>query len=304
MKEMCFRLHERLHAMIADYSVKSIMSPEEYEKAAQEYYQSLPLEHFMEATTQNMQCQITEASFALLRRRRGDIRYFGELLVQYFYRGNLCSVVPDNMLVIGELEDRKRTSFPVELEPYPPFLTVEYVSESNRRKDYVENMRRYDHELHVPYYLLFEPDRQELRLYRSEGGRYVLVKVNAAGRLPIIELDLEVGLLDGWVRYWHQGELLEIPTELADRIGRMEQRLDAQADELDLKDRQLQQKDQQLEQKDQQLEQKDQQLEFIVANLRPVVRLKAQNAGRSDILQQLDSVADGAQLTRWLAELP
>ena len=102
--------------------------------AAQKYLASLPPEHFMEATPQATQREITLASFALLRKRRGDARYFSELLVQYFFRGRLRQVVPDNMLVIGELEDRDRSNFAVELEPFPPFWTLEYVSASNKRK--------------------------------------------------------------------------------------------------------------------------------------------------------------------------
>src|SRR5688572_7655358 len=54
-----------------------------YERAAQEYLRNLPLEHFMEATAQATQREITLASLALVRARRPDFHVFNELLVQY-----------------------------------------------------------------------------------------------------------------------------------------------------------------------------------------------------------------------------
>ena len=34
------------------------------------------------------------------------------------------------------------------------------------------------------------------------------------GRCAITELDIEVALHDGWVRFWHRGELLPLPADL------------------------------------------------------------------------------------------
>ncbi len=67
------------------------MTAEEYDIAAWEYYRTLPMEHFMEATPQATQREIALASFALLRTRRRDVQYFSELLVQYWYRAKLAS---------------------------------------------------------------------------------------------------------------------------------------------------------------------------------------------------------------------
>jgi hypothetical protein len=53
-----------------------------------------------------------------------------------------------------------------------------------------------------------------LSLYRHNKRKYVTVKANAQGRYAIQELDLEVALLNGWVRFWHQGELLPLPADL------------------------------------------------------------------------------------------
>src|SRR5439155_1272240 len=70
------------------------------EEAEQRYLRSLPPEHFMEATAQAAQREITLESFALVRAARPEIQLFSELLVQYPRKGRkkkLGQVVPDNM---------------------------------------------------------------------------------------------------------------------------------------------------------------------------------------------------------------
>jgi len=102
---------------------------------------------------------------------------------------------------------------------------LEYVSRSNRRKDYEDNMRKYEHELKVPYYLLFAPHEQEVTLYRHTGERYVSVPANEHGRHTLPELELEMALLDGWVRYWFRGELLPLPGDLLSRVDELARQL-------------------------------------------------------------------------------
>jgi Uma2 family endonuclease len=198
---------------------------EDYDRDAREYLAGLPLEHFMESTPQATQREVTTASFALLRARRADFRYFNELLVQLVGGDAVVRVVPDNMAVLGPLDDGPRGSYAVALESYPVFWTLEYVSESNRRKDYVDSFEKYESQLRVPYYLVFDPEHQDLRLYHLAGPRYAPVQAGAEGRYPIPELEVEVGLLDGWARYWHRGELLPLPAELQGQVGRMAEQL-------------------------------------------------------------------------------
>ena len=40
------------------------------------------------------------------------------------------------------------------------------------------------------------------------------MKPNERGRLAIAELDVEVALLDDWVRFWYKGESLPLPADL------------------------------------------------------------------------------------------
>ena len=189
-----------------------------YEYAEQRYLKSLPLEHFMESTPQATQREITLASFALVRVARPDVQCFNELLVQYPRPGldpdKPGQVVPDNMVVVHRAPIKAHGSFMTPLQPVGPLLVLEYVSKRNWRKDYEDNYDKYAQELKVPYYLLFYPDADELSLFRLSKKGYSAVVPDAAGRCPIPELELEVALLDGWVRYWFRGELLPLPGDL------------------------------------------------------------------------------------------
>jgi hypothetical protein len=141
---------------------------------------------------------------------------FSELLVQYPVEGQRRpgQVVPDNMVVLSDEPIQAETSYNLPLEPALPFWVLEYVSKNTKRKDYEDNFDKYERDLKVPYYLTFYPDEQELTLYHFTGGKYVSVKPNRRGRLAIPRLKLELALLDGWVRFWHDGELLPLPAEL------------------------------------------------------------------------------------------
>ncbi|HEY7424779.1 MAG TPA: Uma2 family endonuclease [Gemmataceae bacterium] len=186
-----------------------------YAKAADDYLRSLPLEHFMESTPQATQRKITLESLDLVNARRPDVQVFNELLVQFAVRGRRrpAQVVPDNMVVICKDPIDAQGSYDVPLQPVRPFWVFEYVSPSNRRKDYEDSFEKYER-LKVPYYLVFYPDNQELTLFHYQGEKYVSKKPNRRGRWTIPELDMEVGLLDGWVRYWFKGELLPLPADL------------------------------------------------------------------------------------------
>ncbi len=187
-----------------------------YEDWAQVYLRSLPPEHFMEAIGQSRQREITLESLALLKAVRSDVHVFNELLVQYPLPNQRRpgQVVPDNMVVISDQPIEADSSYNTPLEPVAPFWMLEYVSKSNKRKDYEDSFDKYERDLKVPYYLVFYPDLQELTLYRHTGKKYVSVKPNKHGRYAIPELELEMRLQDGWVRYWHRGELLPLPAEL------------------------------------------------------------------------------------------
>ena len=186
-----------------------------YEEAEQQYLASLPPEHFMEATDHAHQRKITLESFDLINESRPDIQCFNELLVQYPQKSKKNGqVVPDNFVVVHPKPIQARGSFNTPLQPVKPLLVMEYVSKHNKRKDYEDNFKHYEKELKVPYYLLFYPDGEEMTLFRMGEKKYATVRPNAAGRYAIPELELELALLDGWVRYWFRGELVPLPGDL------------------------------------------------------------------------------------------
>ena len=187
-----------------------------YEAYARDYLRKLPPEHFMEAKPQATQRKIFVASMELVSAKRPDVHVFNEMLVQYRRkrRRKPGQVVPDNFVSVTDEEISADTSYNVELEPVGPFWVLEYVSKSNARKDYEDNRKKYEKELLVPYFLLFKPDTGKLTLYRHTGAKYVAVKPNEHGRYAIPELDIEVALLDGWVRVWFEGKLLPLPADL------------------------------------------------------------------------------------------
>ncbi len=198
-----------------------------YREAAEKYLRSLPVEHFMEAVPQGTQREVTLASLALLRAARADVHVYNELLVQYpLVDGGIGQVVPDNAVVVWAGPIRAVGSYDIPLQPVRPFLVMQYVSRTSRRKDYGESFRKYEQELKVPYYLLFVPEVQEMNLFHLEGERYVSVPPNGNGRCAIPELEMEVGVLDGWGRYWHRGKLLPLPADLQRALDEVQRKLE------------------------------------------------------------------------------
>jgi Uma2 family endonuclease len=195
---------------------------------ADRYLRSLRPEHIMEAMPQAKQREITLESFALLHALRPEVQCFNELLIQYprGKRKKLGQVVPDNFVIVHPVQLTGLASFNRELQPVGPLLVLEYVSKHSERKDYDDNYEKYEEELKVPYYLIFYPDNEEMTLFRLGDKGYAAVPPNSAGRVPVPELELEAGLLGGWVRFWFRGELLPLPGDLlsqrdAERTARL-----------------------------------------------------------------------------------
>ena len=203
-----------------------------YDQAAQDYFDSLPLEHFMEAMRHATQRKITLESFDVIHARRPDIQCFSELLVQYPRPGQDSrrpgQVVPDNMVIIHQTPIERLFSYSTVHQPGPPLLVLEYVSKSSKQKDYVDNLQKYELELKVPYYLLFDLDEDKLHLFQLADDGYQPVEPNENGRFAIPDLELEAALHDGWVRYWFRDELIPLPAELIDKLDQKTAELEAE----------------------------------------------------------------------------
>ena len=190
---------------------------ERYRKAAQEYFrQHMDGTAPPETVSQATQREITLATLDLLTARRPDVHVFNELLVRYPSEGPspMGEVVPDNMIVVHDGPLAVYDVYDTSTQPAHPFWVLDYISDNYCRKNHHKNFDKYERLLKVPYCLIFKTDARELTLYHHNGLKYVSVKPNATGRCPIPELELELALLDGWVRYWYRGELLPQPADL------------------------------------------------------------------------------------------
>ena len=207
--------------------VKQTHRLQDYEDEAKRAFLEQTEEEVMEASPSGTQRMITLSSFDVMAKARPDVRIFNELLVLYPIAGTdqLQRVTPDNMVVLSTNPIGVITSYNIPLEPASPFVMLEYVSVRHERKDNELNMRRYEQDLRVPYYLLFHFENQELILVRLQLDHYIPVLPDANGRRSIPELDLQVGLLDGWLRFWFRGKLIDLPGELQEKLIALESEL-------------------------------------------------------------------------------
>jgi Uma2 family endonuclease len=200
-----------------------------YERDADRYCVSLPLEHFMESTAQSTQRKITVESFDVIHDERPDIQCFSELLIQYPLPGKdirkPARVVPDNMVFLHPEPIKARGSYMMPLQPIGPYFVMEYTRTEKPRKDYVDSRRKYEIDLKVPYYLLFHPESQDLIVFQMVRRKYIAAKPNAARRIEIPKLELEIGIKDEWVRYWFRGELVPLPGDLVKQLRESEKLL-------------------------------------------------------------------------------
>jgi Uma2 family endonuclease len=265
----------------------------DYDVMAQEYLESLPLEHFMESTPHATQREVFLASLRVLKLRRPDVHYFSELLVQYptgvGIAGEIGQVVPDNMIVLGKVPSRDRTNYPAALEPEPPFMVLEYVSPDKPEKDYRDSFAKYQNDLRPKYCVFFDPHKTDLRFYRHDGSRFERLELNDRGRIAVPEIECEFGVHDRWMRIWHRGQLLPLPDEL---IGEME----AQA-------LLIEQQAGRIEQQAGQIERQTATIDELTSILVGHVMSRATAAGRQDILDELAQTRDAKRLQAWLLEL-
>jgi hypothetical protein len=158
---------------------------------------------------------ITHWSLEIVRGARADLQPFTNLFIQFPQADTEepDQVAPDNWAVVHTEPLKTGVSFDTPFQPVGPFIVAQYVTTDTNKWEQASR-RKYEKELKVPYYLLFYPDADEFTLFRLGEKGYSTVVPNANGRCLIPELELEVGLLGKWMRYWFRGELLPLPGDL------------------------------------------------------------------------------------------
>lgn len=164
---------------------------------------------------QAKQRDITRWSFEVVRGARPDVQPFTNLLIQFPAGDNEAPdwIAPDNSVFVHAAPLDIGNSFDIPFQPVRPFFVLEYLTEANRRR-IQENYELCERKLEIRYYLRFDFNASTLELFKLDGGKYSTILPNAFGRYAIPELELEVALLDKWVRYWFRGELVPLPGDL------------------------------------------------------------------------------------------
>jgi Uma2 family endonuclease len=140
------------------------------------------------------------------------------------------------------LDGTFRRSYVMWHEVVPPLVLIEYASgngsEERDRTPMTGKFWIYERAIRAKYYSIFEIESGALELYRLEQDQYVEATLNEAGRLPIPELGVELGVWEGtyrgietpWLRVWDAttGEMMPSEEEQAEierkRAGRERKR--------------------------------------------------------------------------------
>ena len=177
-----------------------------------------------------VQRKITTASLELVRPHRSDFQVFDDILIQYQKPGtqDIWSVNSDDMVVLCDKDLGPLGSYDVPHQPARPFWVMRTLTNSGKRKGIDEAFQKYERDLAVPYYLTFSPDEGSPTLYHlnGESHRYETVPPDGEGRCAVPEVNISVGVMGGWVRFWFEGRLLMLPTELDRELGREKRRAD------------------------------------------------------------------------------
>jgi Uma2 family endonuclease len=203
-----------------------------------------------------------------------DLNLYYDLVHPLWYKR------PDWFLVLGrsraQQQQNLRLSYVIWQEGIAPFLVVELLSPGTEAEDLGQTLRAvdrpptkwqvYEQILRVPYYVIFDRDQQQLRVFQLVGMRYQEITLPEP-RFWFADLELGLGVWSGvyqsteglWLRWYEaQGSWLPLPEERAEqeyqRAEQERQRAERQS--------------QRAEQERQRAEQQSQRAEKLAARLR------------------------------------
>ena len=136
----------------------------------------------------------------------------------YYTEGVPGDCVSPDAYVVRGVPNRLRDVYKVwEEGSKVPVFALEVTSKSTRSEDLGGKKSKYQDDLKVREYFLFDlrgdwlPER--LRGYRLAGDLYLPIAANAAGRLPSEELALELGVQGRHLRFYRPGAAEPLPTD-------------------------------------------------------------------------------------------
>lgn len=156
-------------------------------------------------------------------RRTGRKVYVSSNLAVY-YPGERC-IAPD-VIAVRDVEPREREKWVVMAEGKGLDFALEVLYSGNRKKDEIENVKKYAH-LGIEEYFLYDRRHHLLRGYRLPGGEgrrgarrcaYVPI-LPQAGRLSSEVLGLDLAIEGERLRFFHGPDALLEADELLDRLG-------------------------------------------------------------------------------------
>lgn len=146
--------------------------------------------------------------------------YFSELQAKHNdFRG------PDVFVVLNT-ERRERKSWVVwEENGRTPDVVIEVISPSSAGTDRGIKKKIYAQQMKVARYFLYDPFEATVEGYALRDGAYLLIEPDANGRLPVSNLGLSLGVLEGtaygidvpWLRWFDGDTPLPTPNEIADK---------------------------------------------------------------------------------------
>lgn len=134
-------------------------------------------------------------------------------------------VSPDAYVVKGAPKKLRDTYKLWEEGGRAPCFALEVTSKSTRSEDLGPKMSKYRDDLHIPEYFLFDLRgdwlAEKLRGFRLVGDLYQPIAAGPGGRLPSVELGLELGVEGRHLRFYVAGATAPLPTR-AERAERAE----------------------------------------------------------------------------------
>ena len=122
------------------------------------------------------------------------------------------------------LSGQFRRSYVLWQEAVRPLVLIEYASgDGSEERDttpYRGKFWVYEQAIAAGYYAIYEVKKAAVELFKLDAGRYCAVAANAAGRLPLEPLGVELGIWQGtyrgmelpWLRVWDAATGQMLPT--------------------------------------------------------------------------------------------